>query len=66
MQLLADIVNNSRILKIWLYLLIKPVMTMTIYVRAERELDWPLHIAAVEQMLPYMFCTRASGLCTLC
>ena len=39
MQLLADIVNNSRILKIWLNLLIKPVMTMTIYVRAERELD---------------------------
>ena len=63
MQLLADIANNSRISKVWVYLIIKPVMTMTIYVRAERESDLPLHIAAVEQMLP---CTRASGLCTLC
>ena len=26
-----------------------------IYVRAERKSDWPLHIAAVEQMLPYIF-----------
>ena len=26
-----------------------------IYVHAERESDWPLHIAAVEQMLSYMF-----------
>ena len=29
-----------------------------IYVRAERESDWPLHIAAVEQMLIYMFTPR--------
>ena len=26
-----------------------------IYVRAERESDWTSHIAAVEQMLPYIF-----------
>ena len=26
-----------------------------IYVRAEREPDWPSDIAAVRQMLPYMF-----------
>jgi len=25
------------------------------YVRAEREADWPLHLAAVELMLPYFF-----------
>lgn len=37
---------------------LKPAMIIMMYVRAERESDWPLHIAAVEQMLPYMF---ASG-----
>ena len=31
---------------------------MMLYVRAEREGDWPLHLAAVQQMLPYFF---ASG-----
>ena len=28
-----------------------------LYVRPERDYDWPSHIAAVEQMLPYMFAT---------
>ena len=36
-----------------------------IYVRDEREADWPLHMTTVEQMLPYIFCTKSSGLCTL-
>ena len=28
---------------------------MMMYVRAEREGDWPLHLVAVKQMLPYFF-----------
>lgn len=28
---------------------------MMLYVRAEREGDWPLHLVAVKQMLPYFF-----------
>ena len=28
---------------------------MMVYVRAEREADWPLHILAVKLMLPYFF-----------
>ena len=28
---------------------------MMMYVRAEREADWPLHLEAVERMLPYFF-----------
>ena len=52
MQLLAaDIANKSRISMIWVDLLIKQ--------------DLPLHIAAVEQMSPYMLRTRASVICTL-
>ena len=54
-QLLADITNKSRTSKLWVDLLIKPVMIMMIYVRDERESDRPLHIAAVEQMLPHIF-----------
>ena len=55
MQLLADITNKSRTSKIWADHPIKRVMIMMIYVHAERESDWPSHIAAVEQMMPYMF-----------
>ena len=29
-----------------------------LYIRAEREGDWPLHMEAVKQMLPYLY---ASG-----
>lgn len=28
------------------------------FIRAEREADWPLHLAAVAEMMPYFF---ASG-----
>ena len=34
--------------------LLKPVFIMMMYVRAEREGDWPLHLVAVKQMLPYL------------
>ena len=37
--------------------LIKPVLIM-IFVWAEREWDWPLHMWAVQQIIPYFF---ASG-----
>ena len=30
-------------------------MMMMIFVRAEREGDWPLHLWAVREMLPYFF-----------
>ena len=32
--------------------LIKPVLTM-MYVRTEREGEWPLHIFAIKEMIPY-------------
>ena len=31
---------------------------MMLYIRAEREGDWPLHLEAVKQMMPYFY---ASG-----
>lgn len=55
---LKDAADKSRTAKLWTEMLIKPVFIMMLYIRAERESDWPLHLDAVQQMLPYFF---ASG-----
>ena len=47
--------EQSRTTKLWVDCLIKPVFIMMMYVRAEREADWPLHLKAVQLMLPYFF-----------
>ena len=47
--------SASKTSKLWVDCLIKPVFIMMMYVRAEREGDWPLHLVAVKQMLPYFF-----------
>jgi hypothetical protein len=46
---------QSRTSKVWIQNLIKPVMIMMVFVRAEREGDWFLHLSAVQAMLPYFF-----------
>ena len=45
----------SKTSKLWADCFIKPVFIMMLYVRAEREGDWPLPLAAVKKMLPYFF-----------
>ena len=55
---LDEVAEKSKTSKLWVDCFIKPVFIMMLYVRAEREGDWPLHLAAVQQMLPYFF---ASG-----
>ncbi len=50
--------HESRTAKLWVDNLIKPVLLMMVFVRAEREADWVLHLSAVATMLPYFF---ASG-----
>ena len=52
---LNDLCSQSRTAKLWVDCLIRPVLLMMMYVRAEREADWPLHLEAVEKMLPYFF-----------
>ena len=47
--------STSNTSKLWVDCFIKPVFIMMLYVRAEREGDWPLHLVAVKQMLPYFF-----------
>ena len=58
MTTLEDLAKRSRTTKMWVDNLIKPVLIMMLYVLAEREGDWPLHLEAVKLMMPYFF---ASG-----
>ena len=48
----------SRTAKLWVNIVITSVFIMILYIRAEREGDWPLHLEAVKQMMPYLY---ASG-----
>ena len=53
MKKLEKRANQSRTCKLWLDCLIKPMFIMMVYVRAEREGDWLLHVHSVRQMMPY-------------
>ena len=46
---------KSKTCKLWLDCLVKPVLLMMAYVRAEREGDWLLHVHCVKEMMPYFF-----------
>ena len=46
---LNDISGNSRTAKLWVNIVIKSVFIMMLYIRAEREADWPLHLEAVNR-----------------
>ncbi|EDO50031.1 predicted protein [Nematostella vectensis] len=52
---LDDVASLSKTSKLWVDCFIKPVFIMMLYVQAEREGDWPLHLVAVKKMLPYFF-----------
>ena len=47
--------TQSKTAKMWVECFMKPVLIIMQFVRAEREGDWPLHLCAVEKMLPYFF-----------
>ena len=55
MKALDQIASESRTVKLWVEMLVKPVLLMMTYVRAEREGDWLLHLATLKKMLPYYF-----------
>ena len=59
MHVLEEKSRRSRTSKLWVDNLIKPVLIMMLFIRAEREADWPLHLFATKiLMMPYFF---ASG-----
>ena len=47
--------EQSKTTRVWVDCLIRPVLLMMLFVRAEREGDWPLHLWAVQEMMPYFF-----------
>ena len=55
MKALDQIASESRTVKLWVEILVKPVLLMMTYVMAEREGDWLLHLATFTKMLPYYF-----------
>lgn len=52
---LAALSSCSKTTKLWVDCLIRPVFIIMTFIRAERAGDWPLHLYAVEKMLPYFF-----------
>ena len=54
---LEDLAKNSRTSKLWLDCWIKPVFIMMMFIQAEREADWALHLTTVDTMMPYFFCS---------
>ena len=52
---LDDLSSNSRTARLWIDCVIIPVFNMMRYIRAERESDWPLHVAVVRDMMPLFF-----------
>ena len=51
---LDDLSSKSLLAKHWIQNLINPVFIAMLYLRAEREADFPLHYYAVTQMMPYI------------
>ena len=47
--------SKSRTAKHWVENLILPVLLMLIFIRAEQEGEWSLHLWAVNEMIPYFF-----------
>ena len=55
MQELKARASKSRTAKHWVENLILAVLLMLIFIRAEREGEWALHLWAVNEMIPYFF-----------
>ena len=47
----------------WVKNLIKPVLLMMLYIRAERIGEFSLHLYACKEMIPYFFCSCTLELC---
>ena len=56
LQAILDLLSkSSRTSKLWIDCLIRPVLIILKYVRAERGGDWHLHLRCVESLVPYFF-----------
>ena len=55
MGFLEERSQQSKTVKLWVDVVIKPMFITMAYIRAEREGDWLLHLSAFRQMIPYFF-----------
>ncbi len=55
MTALDQIASQSRTAKLWVEVLVKPVLLMMSYIRAEHVGDWLLHLTTFWKMLPNYF-----------
>ena len=55
MEVLETKASQSKTTQWWVENLVKPIFIMMLFVRAEREVDWPLHLWEMKEMIPYFF-----------
>lgn len=55
MPILQSRTEQSNRTLLWVDVLIKPVLLMMLFRRAEKEADWALHLLAVRYMIPHFF-----------
>ena len=55
LSILEERARVSRTAKLWVNCLVQPVLIMMLFIRAEREAEWPLHLLVVKLMMPYFF-----------
>jgi hypothetical protein len=58
MKALEQIARQNRTVKLWVDVLLKPILLMMTYTRAEHQVDWILHLATFRKMLPYYFASH--------
>ena len=49
----TDVSNKSNTSKLWVDCFVWPTFIIMAFTRAERESDWPLHLWALRQIMPY-------------
>ena len=54
-RFLSSVSSKSRLAQHWVDNFIKPMFLIMLYIRAEREGEFALHLYACKQMLPYFF-----------
>ena len=55
LSILEERARVSRTAKLWVNCHVQPVLIMMLFIRAEREAEWPLHLLAVKLIMPSFF-----------
>ena len=50
--------RQSNTIKLWVEVLVNPVLFMMTYIKVERDRDWLLHLVTFQNMIPYYFATN--------